>query len=329
MLVTENSKVQKPARALYKMGVIAQLTGFSPAVLRAWERRYALLEPERTAGGHRLYTDSDLQVLLYIRDRMSQGHSIGRIASEGRSGLLVASAVEGVSAELVQEGLVHNGSRSGRDNLAIWRTQVVDAAVAIDGPALERTLDRAFETLAPRRVAQELIRPAAYSIGQLWARGACTEAGEHLSSAIFIRRLLNLVEVERRGPTKERVLCACFPDEYHALGAVMFAYDLASARKDVHYLGAALPFASLERACASIEPEEVFLSVTQPLLYRRHRRELVDTVMRLEPSIRVHVGGQGSPRTDPEVEAVGIELWSLARMEESGPGNLAPWTAPA
>ncbi len=74
----------------YKIGTLSRLTGFSPILLRAWERRFTLLVPERGEGGQRLYTDDDLAVLRRVRGLMDDGRSIGEIARAGRKALLHA-----------------------------------------------------------------------------------------------------------------------------------------------------------------------------------------------------------------------------------------------
>ena len=76
----------------YKIGTLSRLTGFSPLLLRAWERRFALLAPERGEGGQRLYTDDDLAVLRHVRALMDDGRSIGEIARSGRDALLATTA---------------------------------------------------------------------------------------------------------------------------------------------------------------------------------------------------------------------------------------------
>src|SRR5262249_55017864 len=79
-------------RGLYKMRTIARLTGFSPELLRAWERRHALLSPERGAGGHPPYTPGHLAVLREVRALVDAGRAIGEIAALGRDALLAAGA---------------------------------------------------------------------------------------------------------------------------------------------------------------------------------------------------------------------------------------------
>lgn len=73
---------------LFKISTVSDLTGFSPTVLRAWERRYDFLEPERMPGGHRMYTRDDLRVLQRVRELLDQGHSVGELANQGRRWLL-------------------------------------------------------------------------------------------------------------------------------------------------------------------------------------------------------------------------------------------------
>ncbi|HYP90800.1 MAG TPA: MerR family transcriptional regulator, partial [Polyangiaceae bacterium] len=71
----------------FTIGKLAQLTGFSPMLLRAWERRHGILQPERLDSGHRRYTAQDLAVLQNVRALLDQGHKIGEIARQGREEL--------------------------------------------------------------------------------------------------------------------------------------------------------------------------------------------------------------------------------------------------
>lgn len=76
----------------YRIGRLAQLSGFDQTVLRAWERRYGLLEPERTGNGYRLYTDDDLALLKRVRELLDQGFHIGEIVRMGRARLVERDA---------------------------------------------------------------------------------------------------------------------------------------------------------------------------------------------------------------------------------------------
>ena len=69
---------------MYKMSTVSEITGFSPTLLRAWERRYQFLKPSRLPGGHRVYSEEDLGLLKRVKDLLESGRSIGEIASMGR-----------------------------------------------------------------------------------------------------------------------------------------------------------------------------------------------------------------------------------------------------
>lgn len=72
----------------FKMKTISEITGLSPTLLRAWERRYKFLEPNRLPGGHRIYTEKDLKVLQRVQELLEAGHSVGEAAALGRESLL-------------------------------------------------------------------------------------------------------------------------------------------------------------------------------------------------------------------------------------------------
>jgi PAS domain S-box-containing protein len=73
---------------VFKIGRLAELSGFEPTLLRAWERRHGLLEPGRLENGYRVYTNQDLAVLMRVRELLAQGASIGDVARMGRKALL-------------------------------------------------------------------------------------------------------------------------------------------------------------------------------------------------------------------------------------------------
>ncbi|MCB1019524.1 MAG: MerR family transcriptional regulator, partial [Acidobacteria bacterium] len=171
-------------RGPYKMRTIARLTHFSPALLRAWERRHNLLEPLRGPGGHRLYTEEDLQVLLRVRELIGHGRSIGEIARVGREALLrqgadrfqdPASEAPAAAPPLAPEAL---GALHADCN------QIVEAALKMDSGAINRTLDQSFARVSPEAVIFEVIAPATRQIGDLWAQSKCSVASEHMASGI-------------------------------------------------------------------------------------------------------------------------------------------------
>ncbi len=264
----------------YKIGTLARLTGFSPGLLRAWERRFGLLEPERGDGGQRVYSDADLVLLRRVRTLLDGGRAIGEIALLDRATLrssAVAPAPEGAAGA------------------APLRQQIVAAAVGLDARGVSAALDAAFATMAADHVVATVIEPAAIAIGDLWKAGQCSVASEHLASDQFLQRLGRLLETAQPPDADApRVVAACFPDEEHQLGLRIVAWHLARRGMRVMYLGSSMPLKDLAGACRASRPKAVLLSVTRPTLFRRHL-PAVDKWLPAAVVDRLYVGGQGVP----------------------------------
>ena len=271
----------------YKIGTLARLTGFSPALLRAWERRFGLIVPERGAGHQRVYGDADLLLLNRVRTLIDEGRAIGEIARLGRQGLMagveLTDAAGSASAVAPSVGA------------AALRRRIVTAALALDARAMSTALDETFAVLAAERAVADVIEPAAVEIGDLWKAGRCSVAGEHLASDQFLHRLGRLLDAAQPpGADALRVVAACFPDEHHQLGLRIVAWHLARHGVRVIYLGAAMPPDDLARTCRRSQPRAILLSVTRRSVFTRYHRDIV----RLLPGSaadRLFIGGQGVP----------------------------------
>jgi PAS domain S-box-containing protein len=71
-----------------RIGTVADQSGFSTHVLRIWENRYGLLDPTRSEGGQRLYSEDDVDVLARVKELLDEGYRIGEIATIDRAKLL-------------------------------------------------------------------------------------------------------------------------------------------------------------------------------------------------------------------------------------------------
>jgi len=282
----------------YKMGTIARLSGFSPELLRAWERRYALVEPSRGPGGQRLYSDDDLRVLRHVRVLLDEGRSIGEIAQLGRERVLRnGRRLDRTSVDTQASGGRGAGGAGGNglaSAAADWRSRILDAALGMNSVTLSATLDEAFALAGAERTIHDVIEPSAREIGDLWAAERCSVASEHLASDQFTHRVHRMVdEAQPTSADAPRLVAACFPDEHHQLGLLVLAWHLARRGFRVDYLGTSFPLSNLEQACRAAAPEAVLLSVTRKTTYRRHRDELSAVISRRSFRWSVYVGGQG------------------------------------
>jgi len=292
---------------MYKIGTLAKKTGYSPNLLRAWEKRYGFLKPLRGSGGQRIYPEEDLRLLLVIRGELERGRSIGELALLGRAKLLQTAGVP-VGSGVIREPqpVPHLGEYES------FVSPIVAAASNLDLPALTASLDAAFSRLSPDVVVHKVIPAAMARIGSEWEKGRVTVAGEHMVSSLTEYRLRNLFEAS--GPrfasssAQAPVICACFPDEQHRIGILSVAYCLARQGLPVLYLGASLPFAALEKSIKQVGAASVWLSVTSAEILQSNRQQFIHLLARY-PQVRFILGGQAVTTEDELLREAGCHLY--------------------
>ena len=264
-------------RGRVRIGELSRRVGVSPELLRAWETRYGLVQPERTAGGLRLYSKEDERRVRAMRRQLAAGFSAAEAAR-----LALRAPSSPASAEQLLSGL--------------------DSALsALDEPAAQVTLDRAFQSLDLETALAQVIVPFLHDLGERWAATERTVAQEHFASNVIGGRLRTLARGwgDGRGP---RALLACPPGEQHELGLLCFGLLLRKRRWAITYLGAETPTADLATAVAEISPEVVVLGA---LLAQRFL-DAAEGIRELSEDVRVAIGGPGASKA--LAQTLGAEL---------------------
>ncbi len=294
----------------YKIGMLSRLTGLRPELLRAWQRRFGLFEPERTEGRQRLYTSDDLQLALYLRQLTEAGQSIGVIAGRGRAALLREAPPLPSELDAGRSPAAGMPTLSIVTDLGAVCDAVVQGAVAIDPGAVGSALDRGLAAATVEAFLSSVVEPASRRIGDLWARGECSVAGEHMASSLIREQLLRLLReaAPPAGRAAPEAVVACAPDDYHENGALAVAVRLARLGWRVTWLGAATPIQDLDKACRTLRPHAVYLSTTRTSGLDACRAELLAFVRRWTGAFEIIVGGQGAPDADDELTSAGARL---------------------
>jgi DNA-binding transcriptional MerR regulator/methanogenic corrinoid protein MtbC1 len=218
---------------MYTIKQAALRSGVNVALLRAWERRYGIVEPTRTESGYRLYDDEAIERLRAMRTLVDAGWSARQAAERVASGEL--DDLE----ELADVTVTGPGSTDISGDF-------VRAAAAIDPIGIERALDDMFATGSFERVVEDRLYPALHALGDAWAAGEVDVAGEHAASAAAIRRLGMAFEASGRGPftASAPLLVGLPPGTRHEVAALAFASAARRAGLAVVYLGADVPVES-------------------------------------------------------------------------------------
>lgn len=245
---------QTPA---FNLKAVVRETGLKPDTLRAWERRYGLPQPQRTPGGHRLYSQQDIDTLKWLVARQKEGLSISRaidrwrqLEAEGQDPLQAAPALLDVVSPV----------QAGGETMAELRQAWISACLAFDERQAEHVLAQAFACYSPETVCFEVLQKGLVHIGQGWYQGTVTVQQEHFTSALASRRLEALIAAAP-GPIRPgRILVGCPPGESHTFSPLLLTLLLRRRGWDVLYLGANVPISRLENTVAMVKPQLIILS---------------------------------------------------------------------
>jgi DNA-binding transcriptional MerR regulator/methylmalonyl-CoA mutase cobalamin-binding subunit len=226
----------KALELTYPLRTAARLTGLSPERIRAWERRYGVVEPLRTPGGTRRYRAADLERLRLVKAAVGAGHRIGQVARLGPAELeRRAAGSQAPSADQLDE--------------------ILSALERLDGAEAQRLLSLQLSALGPARFAREFALPLVRVIGECWAGGRLPIASEHLASGVLRSMLGSALQPTAASLLGPRIVFATPTGERHELGLQMAALAALGAGANPIYLGAELPveelLASVKRAGAA------------------------------------------------------------------------------
>lgn len=243
----------------HNLKAVVQETGIKPDTLRAWERRYGLPQPARTSGGHRLYSQEDIDTLKWLMKRQEEGLSISRavdlwnqLLGDGKDPFqeMSDSEFESHTPPEVEVG----------DTLLQMRQSWVDACLAYNERRAGHVLTQAFSLYPPETVCVEILQKGLNQIGELWYEGEVTAQQEHFASALAIRRLESQIASAPAPTRAERILIGCPPEEEHTFSPLMLSLFLRRRGWDTIYLGANVPLERMERTIERTQPHLVVLS---------------------------------------------------------------------
>ncbi|MGM7281438.1 MerR family transcriptional regulator [Pseudomonas guariconensis] len=234
---------------LLPMRDVVSLTGINPVTLRAWERRHGLIRPQRTEGGHRLYTAKDVQRIRDIQRWTANGLPISKVG----------------------ERLIGDHQPAPEPNSVFqqWRDAVARAARAFDGRALEAVHGQLWTVLPKVTVLREVLLPVWHELASGDGFG---ERSQWLYLDNFLRARL-LMRLQMNQPEVPPVLLAGLQEqaEFELLCAGRL---LSSDQQRVEVLGCGQPFEELPLLCATLQPAALVVvvqGVISPQLAKRLR----------------------------------------------------------
>jgi MerR family transcriptional regulator, light-induced transcriptional regulator len=274
----------------------AELAGLSESTMRAWERRYAVVAPQRTESGYRLYDDSAIRALVTMKALVAAGWTPKLAAEETLRRLDASSAPAGEPAT----------AEVPSDTAAF-----VAAAAGLDAEALARLLDEAFARGSFESVVDGWLMPALRVVGEAWADGRVSVAGEHMVSYAVQRRLAAAYEAAAHRAEGPRIIVGLPPSTRHELGLLAFAVTARRAGLSTVYVGADLPARDWPGAVTAYGAVCAVLAVPTaddigPV------GAVVESLRRHHPDLMIAVGGSMQERSPADCLPLGHDLSGAA-----------------
>ena len=236
----------------YNLKVVNKETGFTADTLRAWERRYGLPVPKRSSGGHRLYSQHDIEIVKWLMAKQREGLSISRAVDLWNE--LSTSGQDPLPAPILKVTSISS------ENLDAVRDQWLEACLTFNENFAEQVLNQAFALYPLEAVCIEVLQKGLIEIGNLWYQNKATVQQEHFASALAHRRLDALILAAPPPTRPESILIGCTADEQHTFTPLLLALLLRRKGLKVIYLGANVPNQRFQETLLSIKPNLIILS---------------------------------------------------------------------
>ena len=225
----------------YNIKVVLNQTGIAADTLRAWERRYGLPTPQRTAGGHRLYSDRDIATIKWLLARQNEGLSISRAVDLWNEQITSGSDPLADTVSITASSPLAVPPAAPDSTLATLRNEWIEACSDFDETRAEQVLNQAFSLFPVEAVCTDLIQKGMSRIGSLWYENKLTVQQEHFASSLAMRRIDALLSAAPAPTRKETILVGCPAGEWHTFIPLLISLFLRRRGYKVIYLGANVP----------------------------------------------------------------------------------------
>jgi DNA-binding transcriptional MerR regulator/methylmalonyl-CoA mutase cobalamin-binding subunit len=277
----------------FALRVASRLTGLSPDLLRAWERRYAVVVPLRTPGGTRRYRARDLERLRRVKAAVDAGHRVSEVAQLEDEEL---------------EGLIQ--ARQTPDRSAL--EEALEAIRVLDAAAAERIVGQQLAGLGPIQFAREFALPLLNALGEGWAQGEVCVASEHLGTGLLRSMVGSGLRTTAATASAPPIVFATPSGELHEMGLLIAAVTTLGSGGNPVYLGPNLPVEEIVRAVETRRAQALALSLvvradTDPSGALAELRE------RLDSEVEIWVGG--AVGQEIELPPGCVRIANLAQLE--------------
>jgi DNA-binding transcriptional MerR regulator len=263
---------------MFTIKAVSQATGLSIETLRAWERRYGIVAPDRDPNGRRSYRPEDVIRLRKLREATERGHTISKLArfSDAELNELLAEPQLG--------GAKHAASQT-------FAQQMLSAAENYRPDDCDQVLSMALALLPLSEVVNEVLSPVLLEVGERWHEGRFTIAQERLVTSSVRKQVSGVVDTYNRIASGPLIVMTTLSGERHELGILMGALLASSKGLRCQYLGPDMPAPDIAVFTDRVGAAAVALSMVSTDSVGNAVGELHQLSKLLPPTIEIWIGG--------------------------------------
>jgi MerR family transcriptional regulator, light-induced transcriptional regulator len=296
-------KVCSNLSQVYSVSHAASLAGVAAPTLRAWERRYGVVTPKRTAGGYRVYDDADVRLLRAMKVLVLAGWSTRAAAERVR----VAGDLP-LTEEAAREVTGVGGAQTEANGTV---GVLAELALQLDPKAIDEALDREFSRAPFEVVADDWLLPALVELGTAWQSGRVNIGGEHVVTAAVLRRVAAIFDGSPAATEGPLILAGLPGGSRHEIGVLAFATLLRRAGANVRYLGGDLPTTSWVESAGQTRPAAIVLGVAT-MSDVIAARDAINALRATCPGVEVYLGGGAQASVHVAAHPLGHNLLAAA-----------------
>jgi len=259
----------------YNIKAISNMVGIQPGTLRAWERRYQILNPVRNDSGHRLYTEEDLRKLKWLTEKVSGGFTI----SQAVSLLETESSTVGTFEE---EGEVDSPQKI--------RDELLTMLLSFEEGKAQDLINHAFSLYSVEKVVIDILGSLLMTVGDMWEKGQITSAHEHYTTQVLKTRISMIFYSLPSNGLLPKAIAVCGPNETHEVGLLIFTLFLRRKGFEVIYLGSSIEDKDVELIVKEVDPTFLFMSCTM-MENAEKTLNLTNQMIKKFPHLKVGLGG--------------------------------------
>lgn len=273
----------------YNMKAVSKLLGIQPGTLRAWERRYKMIAPERNESGHRLYTEKHITILRWLIKKVDEGFTISQAVSlleESEANKNVVDDAQTEKLDFTFHEINHN---------------LLQALINFEEDRALKVLDYAFSLFSVEFVLINVVKVLMDEMKRLLEENKISSVHEQYIVSFIRSKAGAVLQTMPIDPNRPMAVAVCGPNEIQELDLLMFSVFLKCKGYKVIYLGTGVKEEDLYSILDELKPKLLFISFTN--IQTEAAIDFIKTITNHYHDLQIGIGGEAVPFLMKELDA--------------------------